>query len=276
MLKSLFKTTKKAAGVAMRDPEGVAAAAVALDRFRKTGEFLVMDSLLESRIMPAVEAHPNIDAAVLFGFQDQLRLLLVLRIMGQPFEVMCSLTPTACSWGPSFSMSFDFAIIRWECLGTRGKVAAAGLRQAIAAMIPFGGIVNALGSRALDHTVKQMGVAQLHNWDGLTDRGVSVAERCATVDLRAQPELAPLWTDAAADRGGLIEFVAGATGVPSQAADLFTISGIRADREGLHLAATLSPVAAKLFEASAGAGSAVQSGIAGILSSGSEAVTDTD
>ena len=266
MLKSLLKGTKQAAGIAARDPEAAAAAAVAFDRFRKTGEFLVLDSLLESRLAPALEATEGIDTAVVFGFRDHLRLQFVLDVKGEPFEVLCSLQPHDSSWGPEYWLSFDFEILRWECVGRKGKVAAAGLRQAIGGLIPFGGIANALGAVAVDHAVKQMGVARLSDWGGLTDRGVTISGQVATVDLRAQPELAPLWSEKVASPGGLLQMVANAAGAPTQAAQLFSINSIRADREGLYLAASLSPVGAKVFEATAGAGSTVQSKVAGLLS----------
>jgi len=265
MFKSLFEGTKKAAGIAVRDPEAAAAAAVAFDRFRKTGEFLVLDSLLESRLAPALEARSDIETAVVFGFRDHLRLQLVMRVHGEPFEVLCSLLPKGCSWGPDYWLSFEFEILRWECIGRKGKVAAVGLRQAIGALIPFGGIVNALGSAAVDHAVKQMGVARLADWGGLTDRGVSISGQVATVDLRAQPELAPLWSEKAAARGEFVRMAANVAGAPTQAAEFFSIDSIRADREGLYLAASLSPIGGKLFEATAGAGSAVQSTVAGLL-----------
>jgi stage V sporulation protein SpoVS len=265
MPKSLFEGTKQAARIAARDPEGAAAAAVALDRFTKTGEFLVLDSLLESRLAPALEATQGIDTAVVFGFRDHLRLLLVMSVKGEPFEVLCSLQPHGCSWGPDYWLSFEFEILRWECLGRKGKIAATGLRQAIGALIPFGGIVNALGAVAVDQAVKQMGVARLNEWSGLNDRGVSISGQVATVDLRAQPELAPLWSAKVASPGGLLQMVANAVGAPTQAAQLFSINSTRADREGLYLAASLSPIGTKMFEATAGAGSAVQSKVAGLL-----------
>ena len=100
---------------------------------------------------------------------------------------------------------------------------------------------------------------------GLTDRGVSISGQLATVDLRAQPELAPLWSEKVAARSELVQMAANVAGAPTEPAEFFSIDSIRSDREGLYLAASLSPIAGKMFEATAGASSAVQSKVAGLL-----------
>lgn len=283
MSNAFIKGAQHAARLAADDPDAAAAAAVALERWRRTGELVVTDGLLEGRIAPAIEqTRTDIEDVVLFGFKDRLRLQMTLVVHGEAVEVLCSVTPIGCSWGSDSLLQFEFDVVRWHFAGSTSKLAREGLKQTISALIPFGGIVNALGTLAVDHAVKKIGISRLSGWDALTDRGVTIDGNRATVDLRAQPELAGLWSgppqespqlpsvDSPSIKAGLAR-VAGAVGFPQQAADLFAIRGLRADREGLHLHAEMSPHGKKLFEATAGAAGAVQARFAHLLTGPSDA-----
>ena len=251
-LKGAMERARRAAALAVRDPESTAAAAIALDRFRRSSEFLVGDAILEERVAPAVvDAHDSIDAVAIYGFADHIRLLLVVRVEGCPFEVLCALKPAGCSWGPEYQLRFDLDVVRWTYVGP-GKFAFSLAKSAITAVIPFGSIVNALGKLAVDRAVRDMGLATAARWEGLTERGVTVDGSKATVDLRVQPELALLWSNPIDDHVGLKRILTDVVDIPTEVSEWFAIRDMRADREGLHLKAELTPACHRVFEVTAG------------------------
>ena len=251
-LKGVVGRARRAAALVARDPEATAAAAVALDRYRRTGELLVGDGVLEERIAPAVvEAHEGIDSVAVYGFTDHIRLVLIIRIAECPFEVLCTIKPCGCSWGPEYKLRFDLDVVRWDYAG-RGKLPIKLAKDAVIAAIPFGSVINALGKLAIDRAVGDMGLARASRWKGLSERGVNIAGSKATVDLRAQPELQVLWSNPLDGHLGLGGLLTGVMEVPTEVVELFAISATRADREGLHLRAELTPACRRIFEVAAG------------------------
>ena len=214
---------RQAAAFVARDPEATAATAIALDRFRRTGELLVGDGVLEERIAPAViDAHEGIDAVAVYGFSDHIRLVLVVRVEGCQFEVLCTIKPSGCSWGPEYQLRFDLDVVRWTYVGP-GRLAVSLVKSAITGAIPFGSIVNALGKLAVDRAVRDMGLATASRWEGLTDRGVTIEGSKATVDLRVQPELALLWSNPIDDHQGLKRLLTDVVSMPTEVCELFAI-----------------------------------------------------
>ena len=191
--------------------------------------------------------------------EDLIGVAVVDVAGGEPFELLCLLRPCLGTWQPKYTLEFDYELLRWECVNSRVNSETVVLKQTLAALIPFGGLVNALGSLAVDHTVKQMGMARLEGWDGLTERGVTMKKGWAELDLEAQPELAPLWTDPLEARP-LLQAAARHLQQPRCAADLFKLSGVRADREGIHLKAEFTKAGKMLFEASAGTARSLRAG----------------
>jgi uncharacterized membrane protein (Fun14 family) len=237
------------------DPHAIATTAIALNRYHQSGAILIQDSALEERLLPALEANEAIEAVALFGFRDQLRMVFHMSLKGIPVEALLVIQPTNVTWeNEQHTMTFSYELERIEPLTQTTKITIAALKTLIKKTLPFGGIIGAIAGYVAGKATNKLGLATISTMDGLTEKGIQFEEGLITVNLEAQSELAPLWKKLDTEQltgGSIVAALLKWSGTPDSVAAMFTATGLKADREGLHLQLELTPQAKAIFEGTA-------------------------
>lgn len=248
MFTSLLGSATSAIKNAHFSPQELAAVSLAFERYSRSGDFLIDDAYLESRLEPALASREEVTDFALFGMKDHLRCIARGRVLRQDVEGMVVIRPVDVHWGTYFRFVFDVEIVRWEVEGAPSRLAGIALRKAVAAFLPLGGVLNIIGAAAINKAGKSAGLAQLKAIDGLSDRGLTWQNSRATVDLTAQPELEFFFQE---HGGGLLSAASSALGMGTSMATQLKVTDLEADRSGLLLKATLSPSAHAAFSTTA-------------------------
>lgn len=247
MFKSLLGSVTSVARSVRPSPHELSVIALAFARYQDTGDFLIDDSYLESRLAKALDGGTDVTDFALFGMKDHLRLVACGVWKGQEVEATISIQPVAVHWGPFFRFVFDVTVLRWEVHGRPAKLAGMALRRAVASLLPLGGLLNIIGQAAIHKAVSSAGIAKLAACDELSERGVSWEGNRATLDLTAQPELAGFFTV----HGGGFATAMAALGMNSSMASQFKVTDLAVERSGLVLHVTLSPAVHTTFSTAA-------------------------
>jgi len=248
VLKSLIATLNTTVRDANFSAHELSAIALSFERYRQSGQFLIDDSYLETRLAAVLTARDDLSDFALFGMDGHLRCLLRGRIKGQDVEATIAFHPIEVHWDPFYRFVFNIEILRWEVAGTLSTLSGHALRMAVSKLIPLGGLLNIIGQAVIDKTVKSAALAKLATMDEFSEHGVTWDGSRATLDLSVQPGLSPIFLEHGGER---VERMMSMIGTGSSIASQIKIQDITADRTGLLLKASLSPPARASFSTAA-------------------------
>ena len=89
------------------DLHDISAALLAYSRYQETGDFLIVDHLLEQRIAPEILEITEIQDVSLFGIENKIQMNLVVLKKGFTLDVIVDIIPGEIQWDENYILCFE-------------------------------------------------------------------------------------------------------------------------------------------------------------------------
>ena len=208
--------------------------------FYRQKEVFLSDALMESRLMPRLLAFPQVKGGALFGYVDQIRLVLEIGSRGRKGEHLIVLQPEKIGWQKGK------ADLIWKCevYNPQGKLLPAQEDEAVAG--PAREFIGCLSLLLIDGWGVASGLAGAGEVVGFPEDLVQLNGEQAVVEVNRLPILEEIMQTSPFQGNFLFTMMVGVDITTLTLAQLFPVREVVCRPEGVTLKMEFAPELAKV------------------------------